>query len=181
MDRPQVAGFWQNEAGPIAIANRGQCVEAVWPYNPNPPCNNHGPLPTNARPNGLHYKLQITGLSNGFTECAVDQERSCATNRPAGISIPVYNRLVCLEPGHENRRDQPQDRQRAIRRRPRGLPRRLPRLRSSTRGRLFYSPQQVGDNMGVPMPLRCRIWHDSVPVYHQRLYRDIYACNGGCR
>jgi hypothetical protein len=46
-------GTWQAKAV-LPLAGRGQCRESVWPYDPNPPCNNHGPRPAQARPDGLN-------------------------------------------------------------------------------------------------------------------------------
>jgi C1A family cysteine protease len=83
-------GTWQQKAA-IAIANRGQCVEAIWPYNPNMPCNNHGPLPANARPKALPYRFQLTGLVANASRNVAWIKSALAAMKPVGISIPVYN------------------------------------------------------------------------------------------
>ncbi|HEU0079124.1 MAG TPA: hypothetical protein VFQ76_15835, partial [Longimicrobiaceae bacterium] len=54
---PSGCGTWQTKAV-TALLNRGQCRETVWPYNPAPPCNNHGPRPASARPDGLNHRLR---------------------------------------------------------------------------------------------------------------------------
>jgi C1A family cysteine protease len=84
---PGVCGTWQVKAAQ-ALANRGQCREAIWPYNPNPPCNNHGPLPVNARPNGLSYRLPLQQLPSNNVNLI---KTRLANRQPVGISIPVYN------------------------------------------------------------------------------------------
>lgn len=82
-----VCGTWQSKAAQ-ALASRGQCREAIWPYNPNPPCNNHGSLPATARPNGLNYRLPLQQLSSTNV---VAIKTALASKKPTGISIPVYN------------------------------------------------------------------------------------------
>src|ERR1041384_4040178 len=52
---PAVCGTWQVKAV-IALRGRGQSREQIWPYNPNLPCNNHGQLPAQARPDRLRYR-----------------------------------------------------------------------------------------------------------------------------
>lgn len=87
---PGGCGTWQAKAA-IALANRGQCREAFWPYNPNPPCNNHGPLPPSARPNGLLYRFRLVGLVNQASRNVAWIKSMLAAKKPVGISIPVYN------------------------------------------------------------------------------------------
>lgn len=85
--RPADCGTFQSKAA-VALANRGQCLETIWPYNPTPPCNNHGVLPANARTNALVHRLSLAALGArdvGSIKAAV------AAGRPVGISIPVYN------------------------------------------------------------------------------------------
>ena len=84
---PAACGTWQVKAAQ-ALANRGQCREAVWPYNPNPPCNNHGPLPANARPDGINYRLQLQQLPSNNVNTIKSR---LASRQPVGISIAVYN------------------------------------------------------------------------------------------
>jgi C1A family cysteine protease len=84
---PAGCGTWQVKAM-NALASRGECVEPIWPYDPNPPCNNHGPLPSNARPNGLTHRLStIIVPSNDI----VAYKTHLAAQRPVTLSIPVYN------------------------------------------------------------------------------------------
>ena len=71
-----------------ALAARGECLESIWPYNPNPPCNNHGPLPPKARPNGLNYRLQLRSLT---PKNVLMIKTALAGRLPVGVSIPVYN------------------------------------------------------------------------------------------
>jgi C1A family cysteine protease len=80
-------GTWQAKAA-LALANRGQCLETVWPYNPNPPCNNHGPRPVNARPNGLLYRFRLVAVP---TRSVPSIKAALAARKPVGVSIPVYN------------------------------------------------------------------------------------------
>ncbi|MBY0456180.1 MAG: C1 family peptidase, partial [Gemmataceae bacterium] len=87
---PNGCGTWQAKAA-LALANRGQCLEPVWPYNPNPPCNNHGPLPAGARPNGLIYRFRVTGLVDATARNVAWIKSMLADRKPVGISIPVYN------------------------------------------------------------------------------------------
>lgn len=84
---PNSCGTWQAKAA-IALANRGQCLESIWPYNPNPPCNNHGRLPANARTNGLKYKFQLVAVAPRNVQAI---KTALAARKPVGISIPVYN------------------------------------------------------------------------------------------
>ena len=84
---PGGCGTWQLKAM-NALAARGQCREPIWPYNPNPPCNNHGTLPPAARPSGLNYRLQTTVVSP--RNVAVYKSH-LAAQRPVTLSIPVYN------------------------------------------------------------------------------------------
>jgi Papain family cysteine protease len=84
---PAACGTWQSK-GAIVLANRGQCREVIWPYNPNPPCNNNGVMPPTARPDALNYRLNLTALSAknvGVIRSAL------STRRPVGISFPVFD------------------------------------------------------------------------------------------
>ncbi len=84
---PTACGTMQYYAAK-ALAARGECLESIWPYNPNPPCNNHGPLPPNARPNGLYYRLQLRPLT---PKNVLMIKTALAGRLPVGVSIPVYN------------------------------------------------------------------------------------------
>ena len=84
---PTGCGTWQVKAV-IALLNRGQCREQVWPYNPNLPCNNHGPLPAQARPDGLHYRRSTIAVP---ARNVTAYKNHMALQRPVTLSIPVYN------------------------------------------------------------------------------------------
>ncbi|MCY7351115.1 MAG: C1 family peptidase [Cytophagaceae bacterium] len=80
-------GTWQAKAV-LPLQSRGQCMESIWPYNPNLPCNNHGPRPANARPNGLNYRLSTLAVP---ARNVLAYKAQMARQRPVTISIPVYN------------------------------------------------------------------------------------------
>jgi hypothetical protein len=84
---PNACGTWQAKAV-LVLRDRGQCREAIWPYNPNPPCNNHGALPPQARPNGLSYRLRTLPA---ITRSVADYKLHMSKQRPVTLSIPVYN------------------------------------------------------------------------------------------
>jgi hypothetical protein len=84
---PGACGTWQS-AGRQVLANRGQCREVIWPYNPNLPCNNNGVMPATARPDALHYRLNLTALT---PKNAALIRSALGSRRPVGISIPVFN------------------------------------------------------------------------------------------
>jgi hypothetical protein len=80
-------GTWQAKAV-IVLSGKGECRETVWPYNPNPPCNNHGALPTQARPDALQFRLPtLTVAPRNVAEYKTHMSRQ----RPVTLSIPVYN------------------------------------------------------------------------------------------
>jgi len=80
-------GTFQAKAA-IVLRQRGECRESVWPYNPNPPCNNHGVQPIQARPDGLRYRLNTHAVP---TNDVAAYKAELAQNNPVGLSIPVYN------------------------------------------------------------------------------------------
>jgi C1A family cysteine protease len=84
---PNACGTWQAKAV-IVLRDRGQCREVVWPYNPNPPCNNHGALPPQARPDALAYRLATLAVS---TRNVLEYKTHMSKQRPVTLSIPVYN------------------------------------------------------------------------------------------
>ncbi len=84
---PNGCGTWQSKAV-LALRDRGQCRESVWPYNPNPPCNNHGARPLQARPDGLNNKLATLAVG---TRSVAAYKAQLALQRPVTLSIPVYN------------------------------------------------------------------------------------------
>ena len=84
---PNGCGTWQLKAM-NALSTRGECTEPIWPYNPNPPCNNHGALPVNARPSGLNYRLATVVVPTNDVSAF---KTHLAAQRPVTLSIPVYN------------------------------------------------------------------------------------------
>jgi len=91
--RPDACGTWQVDApsgvaGMDALRDRGQCREHIWPYNPNPPCNNHGVRPRQARPDGLNYRLTTSTVP---TRNVLAYKEHMSQQQPVTLSIPVYN------------------------------------------------------------------------------------------
>lgn len=84
---PAQCGTWQAKAV-LPLAGRGQCRELIWPYNPNPPCNNHGPRPAQARPDGLNYRLATHAVPANDVDA---YKAELARDNPVGMSIPVYD------------------------------------------------------------------------------------------
>jgi C1A family cysteine protease len=80
-------GTWQVKAV-NALRDRGQCRESTWPYNPNPPCNNHGVRPAQARPDGLNYRLNTFQVA---ARNVAAYKAELAKQRPVTLSVPVYN------------------------------------------------------------------------------------------
>jgi len=84
---PSACGTWQARAV-IALLNRGECLEQIWPYNPNPPCNTPGAPPAQARPDGLHYRLTTITVP---ARNVVEYKTHMSKQRPVTVSIPVYD------------------------------------------------------------------------------------------
>lgn len=84
---PNGCGTWQAKAV-LPLRDRGQCRESVWPYNPNPPCNNHGVRPAPARPDGLNNRLATIAVSR---RSVAAYKAQLARQRPVTLSIPVYD------------------------------------------------------------------------------------------
>jgi C1A family cysteine protease len=80
-------GTWQAKAV-LVLRDRGQCRELVWPYNPNPPCNNHGTRPANARSDALRYRLNTLSVPPRNVQT---YKSHMYKRRPVGLSIPVYD------------------------------------------------------------------------------------------
>jgi C1A family cysteine protease len=84
---PNACGTWQSKAVQV-LAQRGQCRENVWTYNPNPPCNNHGTMPSNARADAANFKFQTEAVNpkdvNGI-------KTVLASGWLVTFSIPVFN------------------------------------------------------------------------------------------
>jgi hypothetical protein len=85
---PAACGTRQVNAGMDALRDRGQCREFIWPYNPNPPCNNHGTRPLQARPDGLNYRLTTSTVS---ARNVLAYKEHMSQQQPVTLSIPVYN------------------------------------------------------------------------------------------
>ncbi len=84
---PGLCGTWQVRAVTVLQA-RGQCREPLWPYNINPPCNNHGALPAVARPDGLRYRIATLAVP---PRNVIAYKTHLSAQRPVTLSIPVYN------------------------------------------------------------------------------------------
>jgi hypothetical protein len=84
---PNACGTHQANAGD-ALRDHGQCREFIWPYNPNAACNSHGALPTQARPDGMFYRLTIVSVS---TRNVLAYKERISGERPVGLSFPVYD------------------------------------------------------------------------------------------
>ena len=85
--RPNMCGTWQVKAI-RALSDRGECPESIWPYDPNMPCNNHGPLRAQARPAGLAFRLAPFAVP---TRNAAAYKTELARQRPVTLSIPVFD------------------------------------------------------------------------------------------
>ncbi len=84
---PRGCGTWQARAV-LPLRSRGQCREPVWPYDPNPPCNNHGVRPADARRDGLQHTLTTQPVA---THSVAAYKAEMARQRPVTLSIPVYD------------------------------------------------------------------------------------------
>jgi hypothetical protein len=80
-------GTWQAKAV-LPLGSRGQGRESVWPYDINPPCNNHGVRPSRARADGLNHKLTAYPVA---TRSVAAYKAEMARQRPVTLSIPVYD------------------------------------------------------------------------------------------
>jgi C1A family cysteine protease len=74
--------------GMQVLANLGECSEAVWSYNPNPPCNHNFSQPEDARAEAARYRVQGQMLNskdvNGI-------KTALASGSNVAFCIPVYN------------------------------------------------------------------------------------------
>jgi C1A family cysteine protease len=71
-----------------ALADRGQCREEVWAYNPNAPCNNHGAAPPNARTDGVAFRLETRAVASKDVK---EIKSALAAGGVVPFSIPVYD------------------------------------------------------------------------------------------
>lgn len=85
---PNACGTWQSKAVQVLSLRPGQCRERVWPYNPNPPCNNHGALPGNARADAANFRVATQALN---PQNVPGIKAALASGRVVTFSIPVYN------------------------------------------------------------------------------------------
>jgi hypothetical protein len=51
---PNICGTWQSAARDV-LQRFGECRESVWPYNPNAPCNQGGPVPARVDQDAANY------------------------------------------------------------------------------------------------------------------------------
>jgi hypothetical protein len=84
---PSGCGTWQLKAV-NALRTRGECREVVWPYLSATPCNNHGPVPPGARPDGLACRLDTLAVP---ANNVLAYRTHMAKQRAVTLSIPVYN------------------------------------------------------------------------------------------
>jgi Papain family cysteine protease len=84
---PNACGTTQAKAV-MALRDRGQCRESLWPYNPSPPCNNHGSRGQSVRSDGLNYRLEPFPVP---ARNVLAYKRELAQQRPVTLSVPVYD------------------------------------------------------------------------------------------
>jgi hypothetical protein len=85
--QPGICGTWQVRAAQI-LGTLGQCLESVWNYNGNPPCNNIGVEPAGARTAASSRKLVTVILA---PKDIMGIKTALANGCVVGFSIPVYN------------------------------------------------------------------------------------------
>lgn len=84
---PTACGTFQSSAAE-ALRTVGQCREKIWPYNPNQPCNQPGPVPARADANAAQARVSLLQLN---PRDVAGIKAALATGRPVGISIPVWD------------------------------------------------------------------------------------------
>ena len=84
---PNDCGTWLVYAVQV-LKNLGECLESVWGYNPNQPCNHNGTEPANARANAAQFKITANML-NAKDVHAI--KAALAGNSNVPFCIPVYN------------------------------------------------------------------------------------------
>jgi hypothetical protein len=84
--QPTQCGTWQLKARTI-LEGLGQCLEQVWPYNGNLPCNNNGVEPAGARTAAASRKLATVVLPPKDVTAI---KAALADGAVVGFSIPVY-------------------------------------------------------------------------------------------
>jgi hypothetical protein len=80
-------GTWQIKAVQVLQA-LGECSEDLWSYNGQPPCNNNGVEPPNARADAANRKCQPVILGPKDVQSA---KTLLAAGNAVGFSIPVYD------------------------------------------------------------------------------------------
>jgi C1A family cysteine protease len=85
--QPGICGTWNVKAAQV-LNTLGECLERVWPYNPNLPCNNNGSEPGSARTDAAGRKFKTVVLAprdvNGI-------KTALALGSVVGFAIPVYD------------------------------------------------------------------------------------------
>jgi C1A family cysteine protease len=71
-----------------ALNQSGQCREAVWPYNPNSGCNNHGTMPKTAPSDANRYKMNCSQVN---PRSVSDIKTKLANRCLVSFGIPVFN------------------------------------------------------------------------------------------
>lgn len=80
-------GTWAVKAAQV-LTNTGEARESVWPYNPNPPCNNNGVRPANALADAAGFKVQPIVLNPKDVNAI---KSALASGCVCEVSVPVYN------------------------------------------------------------------------------------------
>jgi hypothetical protein len=83
---PAACGTLQAKAASV-LATGGQCPQATWPYNPNPPCNNSGPMPSTADAEGKNYTLELVEVP---ARDPASYKSALAAGQPVTVSVPVW-------------------------------------------------------------------------------------------
>ncbi|HVQ08893.1 MAG TPA: C1 family peptidase [Allosphingosinicella sp.] len=87
IDGSNGCGTWAVKAAQV-LANVGQAREAIWAYNPNPPCNDNGVQPGNAMADAANYRLPPVILNPRDVNA---MKAALASGCVCEFSIPVYN------------------------------------------------------------------------------------------
>jgi C1A family cysteine protease len=84
---PASCGTFAVKAAQV-LNNTGECREAIWAYNPAPPCNNNGVMPGNAPADAATYKLPTIILNPKDVGA---MKNALAGGSVCEFSVPVYN------------------------------------------------------------------------------------------
>jgi len=90
---PGECGTWLRNGADV-LRDLGQCLENLWPYNPDTECNDHGPfapsfVPTYARPNALNFRLARPLETSTSDVLAIKAHLS--EKRPVAVAFDVYD------------------------------------------------------------------------------------------